>query len=172
MCSEERRRRNIKDMLCFFGDGSGKQDVLFFFFWEGIVFLCFSEEGVVFLFLLLSLFLSLSFFFFFFKGSDSKGTVINGLITVLRTVRLNRGLNGYLFFWYRTVFEHKRTVIVRGSRFFRSDRTVRSGFQNHVFNYSTSKHSSLTFQCIAQFKLWNWYCKILLKNKHKRSNGS
>ena len=54
------------------------------------------------------------------------------LITVLRTVWLNRGLNRYLFFWHRTVLEHKRTVIVRGSRFFRSDRTVRSGFQNHA----------------------------------------
>ena len=44
---------------------------IFFFFWEGVVFLCFSEEGVVFLFLLLSFFLSLFpfyfFFYFFFK---------------------------------------------------------------------------------------------------------
>ena len=54
----------------------------------------------------------------------------SGSITVLRTVRLNRGSNGSLHFWHRPVLEHKRTVMVSGSRFFRSDRTVRSGFQN------------------------------------------
>ena len=118
-------------MLCFSGDGNGKHDVLFFFFWEGVVFLCFSEEGVVFLFLL---FWGFFFFFFFFLRFRFKGTVRSGSITVLRTVRLNRGSNGSLHFWHRPVLEHKRTVMVRGSRFFRSDRTVRSGFQNIVSN--------------------------------------
>ena len=66
MCSKERRRRNIKNMLCFSGDGSGKHDVLFFFFWEGVVFLCFSEEGVVFLFLLFWVFYFFIFFIFYF----------------------------------------------------------------------------------------------------------
>ena len=51
-------------MLCFSRDGSGRHDVLFFFFGEGVVFLCFAEEGVVFLFLLFWVFF---FFFFFFK---------------------------------------------------------------------------------------------------------
>ena len=43
----------------------------------------------------------LCFFFFcvfFFYSSNSKETVRNGLITVLRTVRLNRGSNGSLLF--------------------------------------------------------------------------
>ena len=55
----------------------------------------------------------------------------SGPITVLRTVRSARGLHGFLLFCHRTVFDAKRTVKVNGSRFFRSDRTVRSGFKNH-----------------------------------------
>ena len=73
------------------------------FFGEGVVFLCFSGEGVVFLFLLF-----FCVFFFFFISSDSKGTVRNGLITVLKTVRLNRDSNGFLLFGYRPVLEHKK----------------------------------------------------------------
>ena len=68
----------------------------------------------------------------------------SGSITVLRTVRLNRGSNGSLHFWHRPVLEHKRTVMVRGSRFFRSDRTVRSGFQNIGF------HKSFPKVCLTQ----------------------
>ena len=37
------------------------------------------------------------------------------LITVLGTVRLNYGSNGFLLFWHRSVLKIKRTVIVRGS---------------------------------------------------------
>ena len=48
-------------------------------------------------------FLCFFFPFFFFLGSDSKGIVRSGLITVLRTVRLNRGLKGSLLFWHRPV---------------------------------------------------------------------
>ena len=62
----------------------------------------------------------------------------SGSITVLKTVRLNRGSNGSLHFWHRPVLEHKRTVMVRGSRVFRSDRTVRSGFQNIAYNQSNN----------------------------------
>ena len=43
-------------------------------------------------------FLCFYFLFLFFLGSDSKGTVRSGLITVLRTVWLNCGSNGFLFF--------------------------------------------------------------------------
>ena len=68
------------------------------------MFLCFSGEGVVFLFLLFFC----VFFFFFLEGSDSKGTVRSGLITVLKTVRLNRDSNGFLLFGHRPVLEHKK----------------------------------------------------------------
>ena len=66
------------------------------------MFLCFS--GVVFLFI----FFFCVFFFFFLEGSDSKGTVRSGLITVLKTVRLNRNSNGSLLFGHRPVLEHKK----------------------------------------------------------------
>ena len=52
------------------------------------------------------------------------------LITVLRTVKSNHGSHGSLLFSYRTVLEAKRTAKMNGLRFFRSDRTVWSGFQN------------------------------------------
>jgi len=58
--------------------------------------------------------------------------VRSGLITVLRTVRFDRGLQGSLLFSHRVVFEVKRTAKMNGSRFSRSDRTVRSGFQNRA----------------------------------------
>ena len=83
-------------------------------------FLCFS----VFFF-----FLFFNFYFFFILGSDSKGIVRSCLITVLRTVWLNRRLNSSLLFGHRLVLKLKRTVIVRGSWFSRSDHTVRSGFK-------------------------------------------
>ena len=51
--------------------------------------------AIVFLFLL---FFCVFIFFYFFLGSDSKGTIRSGLITILRTVWQNRGLNGFLFF--------------------------------------------------------------------------
>ena len=105
------------------------------------MFLCFSEEGVVFLFLLVFFFIFFIFFYFYFLRFRFKGTVRSGSITVLRTVRLNRGSNGSLHFWHRPVLEHKRTVMVSGSRFFRSDRTVRSGFQNIAYYHSSSQCS-------------------------------
>ena len=85
----------------------------------------FLNPAILFLFLLF-----FCVFFFFFYGSDSKGTVRSDLITVLRTMRLNRGSNGSLLFWHRPVLKLKRTVIVRRSRLFWSHRTVWSGFQN------------------------------------------
>ena len=50
--------------------------------------------------------------------------------TVLRTVRFDRSSSGFLHFSHRAVLRGKRTAKMNGSRFFRSDRTVRSGFQN------------------------------------------
>ena len=78
-------------------------------------------------------FLSSSFFFlFFFKVQIQMDavTVRSGLITVLRTVRSDRGSHGFLFFSHRAVLDAKRTVKMNGLRVFRSDRTVQSRFQN------------------------------------------
>ena len=66
-----------------------------------------------------------------------QGIVRSGLITVLKTVRSDRGSHGSLLLSHRAVFAAKRTAKMNGSRGFRSDRTVRSGFQNlaHEENY-------------------------------------
>ena len=69
--------------------------------------LCFCvslERELCFFFFCFSVF----FFFFFLEGSDSKGTVRSGLITVFKTVRLNRDSNGSLLFGHRPVLEHKK----------------------------------------------------------------
>ena len=77
-------------------------------------------------------FVFLCFFFFFlrFRFKGKQGTVRNGLITVLRTVRSDRGSHGSLHFSHRVVLETKRTAKMNDSRFSRLDRTVRSRFQN------------------------------------------
>ena len=75
-----------------------------------------------------------SFFSFWFKFNGKQGTMRTGLITILRTVRSDRGSYGSLFFSHRTVLEAKRTAKMNGSRFFQSDHTVRSGFQNLAAN--------------------------------------
>ena len=72
----------------------------------------------------------LSFFFLRFRFKWKQGTVRSGLITVLRTGRSDRGSHGFMFFSHRAVLDAKRTVKMNGLRVFRSDRTVRSGFQN------------------------------------------
>ena len=81
-------------------------------------------------------FLSFFFFFFFFflrfRFKWKQGTVRSGLIMVLRTERSDRGSHGFLLFSHRTVLDAKRTVKMNGLRVFRSDRPVRSGFQNLV----------------------------------------
>ena len=93
------------------------------------------------------------FFFFFlscrFKGMQ--GTVRSGLITVLKTVRSDRGSHGSLHLSSRTVLDAKRTAKMSGSRFFRSDRTVRSGFHNHAHFFKTylPKHG-----CLPHNKCW------------------
>ena len=118
MCPEERRRRNIQT-CCVSLEMAVANMMYFFFLLRGICVSMFLQRGSC---------VSFSFVL------DSKGTVRSSLITVLRTVRLNRGSNGSLLFGHRSVLEHKRTVIVRGSRFSRSDRTVWFGFQNLVLN--------------------------------------
>ena len=50
--------------------------------------------------------------------------------TVLRTVRFDRSSSNFMHFSHRAILRGKRTAKMSGSRFFRSDRTVRSGFQN------------------------------------------
>ena len=99
-------------MLCFSGDSNGRHDVLFFFLLRGSFLSVFLWRGScvsVFLWSCVSFsFVFLCFFFFFLEGSDSKGTVRSGLITVLKTVRLNRDSNGSLLFGHRPVHEHKK----------------------------------------------------------------
>ena len=82
---------------------------------------------------------SVCFFFFFrVRFNGKQGTVRSGMITVLRTVRSDRGSHGSMLFSHRAVLEAKRTAKMNGSRFFWSDRTVRSGFQNLVYKEPTS----------------------------------
>ena len=104
---------------------------------------------------------SVCFFFFLscrFKGMQ--GTVRSGLITVLTTVRSNRGSHGSLLLSSRTVLDSKRTAKMSGSRFFRSDRTVRSGFHNHANRETHKRWSSLhapptwLSNCNVQIKIW------------------
>ena len=68
------------------------------------------------------------FFWFRFKGKQR--IVRTSPITDLRTVRFDRGSHGSLLFSHRTVLDAKRTTKMNGSRFFRSDCSVWSGFQN------------------------------------------
>ena len=51
-------------------------------------------------------------------------------VTVHRTGRSDRGPDGSMLFSHGTVPYLKPTVNLNGSRVFRSDRTVRSGFNN------------------------------------------
>ena len=115
-------------MLCFSGDGSGSvfedmmysQQLCFFFF---RMFFC--------------LFCFLFFFFFFvlkFRFKGKQGTVRSDLITVLKTVRSNRGSHRSLLFSHRAVLEARRIAKMSGSRFSRSDYAVRSRFQNLDLN--------------------------------------
>ena len=63
----------------------------------------------------------------------------SGLITVLRTVRFDCGSHRSLLFSHRAVLEAKRTAKMNGSRFFQSDHTVWSGFQNLVIEYKNQR---------------------------------
>ena len=80
-----------------------------------------------------------SFFFLFiflrFRFKWKQGTVRSGLIMVLKTGRSDRGSHGFLLFSHRAVLDAKRTVKMKGLRVFRSDHTVRFGFQNLVCRY-------------------------------------
>ena len=72
----------------------------------------------------------------------------SGLIMTIRTVRSDRGSHGSLLFSHRTVLDTKRTAKMNGSRFFRSDCMVRSGFQNLARNnpVGASKYGKLNLQ--------------------------
>ena len=101
-----------------------------FFFWRWLWQCLWKHDvlpAVVFFFLL---FFCVSVFFFKLQIQREAGTVRNGSTTVLRTVRFDRGSHGSLLLSSRTVLDAKRTAKLSGSRFFRSDRTVRSGFHN------------------------------------------
>ena len=65
--------------------------------------------------------------------------------TVLRTVRFDRGSSSFMHFSYRMVLRFKRTAKMSGLRFSRSDRTVRSGFQNPAYTFVRCLFDSLLF---------------------------
>ena len=73
----------------------------------------------------------------------------SGLITVLRTMRLDRSSNGSLLFWHRPVLKTKRIVFVRGSQLTQLDRTVRFRFKNLAYDASCGMY----FRMHAAF-LW------------------
>ena len=60
-------------------------------------------------------------------------------VTAHRTGRSDRGLDGSMLFSHGTVPYLKQTVNLNGSRVFRSDRTVRFGFNNLGFSYINLK---------------------------------
>ena len=68
-----------------------------------------------------------NFFFFFLKHWSEPWEPF----TVLKSGRFNRGSNCFVLFLHRTILVVKGTVLVRGSRLSRSDRTFRSGSENH-----------------------------------------
>ena len=125
-------------MLCFSGDGNGSvyedmiysQQLCFFFF-------CFSVFYFYFYF----------YFYLRFRFKGKQGTVRNGLIKVLRTIRSDRGSHGSLHFSHRVVLETKRTAKMNGSRFSRLDRTVRSRFQNLGDNKCDPIYNFFFFCC-------------------------
>ena len=92
--------------------------------------------------------------------------------TVLRTVRSDRGSHGSLLFSSRTVLDAKRTAKMSGSRFFRSDRTVRSGFHNHESNIEilTQNSSYSCLMCHMQFFLMEFLGSISFMNLQMISN--
>ena len=112
-------------MLCFSGDFSGSVYENMMYFQQ----LCFFS----------SVFLCVFFFFLSCRFKGMQGTVRSGLITVHKTVRSDRGSHGSLLLSSRTVLDAKRTAKMSGSRFFRSDRTVRSGFHNHGQDMESDK---------------------------------
>ena len=65
-------------------------------------------------------------------------------VTVHRTEQSDCGSDGSMLFSHGTVQHLKQTVEVNGSRVFRSDRTVWSGFKFHVF-YLTLHFSTFLF---------------------------
>ena len=52
---------------------------------------------------------------------------------VFKPERFNCGSHDSLTFMYMPVFRDKKTVLMDGFRLTRSNRTIRSGFQNHGY---------------------------------------
>ena len=139
---KQRRRRS-----CVVCDGLG----VFFFFLKSLAWAV--RPALCFLFLSRNLFL-------YFLYSNSLWTEISFSAkyskkmgpckplkpaTVLRIVRFDRGSSGFLHFSHRAVLRGKRTAKMSGLRFSRSDRTVRSGFQNPAYTFVRCLFDSLLF---------------------------
>ena len=65
--------------------------------------------------------------------------------TVLRTVRFDYGSSGFMYFSHRAVFKGKRTAKNERFEVFRSDRTVRSGFQNLAHKCNELQLTSISY---------------------------
>ena len=65
--------------------------------------------------------------------------------TVLRTVRFDYGSSGFMYFSHRAVFKGKRTAKNEQFEVFRSDRTVRSGFQNLAHKCNELQLTSISY---------------------------
>ena len=127
MYFEERRRRNIK--TCYVSLEMAV--AVFLKTW------CTPNSCVSFSFVCFFVCFVFCFFFFFvlnFRFKWKQGTVRSDLITVLKTVRSNRGSHRSLLFSHRAVLEARRIAKMSGSRFSRSDYAVRSRFQNLDLN--------------------------------------
>ena len=78
------------------------------------------------------------FFFLRFRFNGKQGTVRSALITVLRTVRSDRGSHESLLFSHREVLEAKRTAKMNGSRFFNQTIQSSPGFKTLIENTITT----------------------------------
>ena len=116
-------------MLCFSEDGNGRvsEDMIY------------SQQ--------LCVCVCVCVFFFFFLSLRFKGNRENQSDHGSQNRAIEPQFERFPFFWHRPVLKLKRTMIMRGSRFFRSDSTVRSGFQNHAFRLE-----EITNNCYQQLE--------------------
>ena len=84
-------------------------------------------------------------------------------VTVHRTGRSDRGPDGSMLFSHVTVPYLKPTVNMNGSRVFRSDRTVRSGFNNLRENTFVGVFQQNRFGFLEKLLKHKCYTKTLSK---------
>ena len=119
-------------MLCFSGDGSGNVSEEMMYSQQSCVSFSFVFLFIIYLF----------FFRFRFKGNHEKRFDYGSQNCEVRT-RFAR----VPVFFHVAVLKAKRTTKMSSSRFFRSDCTVRSGFQNHGYMLFSLHVSSPSHAC-------------------------